>query len=37
MKHYPEETNGCYYNRPETACYLCQLRMIGATVRVTLR
>lgn len=27
--HFPEERDGCYYERPEDCCWLCYLRILN--------
>lgn len=27
-RHYPEERDGCYYQRPTDCCWLCLLRIL---------
>jgi hypothetical protein len=34
MRHFPRKTKGCYYQHPETCCWLCQVRTIGAVIRL---
>lgn len=32
MKHFPHRTPGCYYERPQTCCWICLVRMVLALV-----
>ena len=34
MKHFPRETPGCYYQRPETCCWVCSVQMIFSLLRL---
>ncbi len=31
--HIPEVRSGCYYARPTDCCWLCYLRIVGASLR----
>lgn len=37
MKHFPRETPGCYYQHPESCCWLCSLRIIAAVIALRWR
>ncbi|RZN39836.1 MAG: SHOCT domain-containing protein [Methanophagales archaeon ANME-1-THS] len=34
IKHYPKETEGCYYEHLEDCCWLCILRILFTALRL---